>query len=159
MAPLYYVFAEEDTDFPKQLNNCVFFLFRKKIKVAKSRMAFWFYCSWYVIRWFANLTKFRILKYEYLLLFTFSWEKESLIGQRFFVGPIRDLFSQLKKKRKQIFVLQNSKFCQISKSLEEIPRTLISFLVRALQCTESLFGRGSLCVLLCDFMVKNKVGH
>ena len=25
-----------------------------------------------------------ILKYEYLLLFTFSWEKESLIGQRFF---------------------------------------------------------------------------
>ena len=41
------------------------------------------------------------LKNEYLLLFTFRWEKESLIGQHFFVGPI--------KKRKQIFILQNSK--------------------------------------------------
>jgi hypothetical protein len=40
----------------------------------------------------------------------------------FFVGPIRYLFSQL-KKRKQIFVVWNSKFRQISKSLDDIPRT------------------------------------
>ena len=30
-----------------------------------------------------------------------------MISQQFFVGPIRDLFPQLKKKRKQIFILQN----------------------------------------------------
>ena len=63
--------------------------------------------------------KFRILKYEYLLLFTFSWEKESLIGQQFFVGPIRDI-SSVKKKRTQLFILQNSKFGQISKSPDDI---------------------------------------
>ena len=51
-----------------------------------------------------------------------------MIGLRFFVGPIRDLFSQLKKKpKKQIFVRQNSKFSQISKSPEEIPRTQVSY--------------------------------
>ena len=33
------------------------------------------FCCIYVILWFANLTKFRILKYEYLLLFTFSSSK------------------------------------------------------------------------------------
>ena len=74
----------------------------------------------YVVRWFANLTKFQILKYEYLLLFTFSWEKESLIGQHFFVGPIT-IFSV---KKKYSFVLQNSRFRQISKSPDDIPRTL-----------------------------------
>ena len=48
-------------------------------------------------------------------------EKESLIGQGFFVGPIRDLFSQL-RKRKQIFVLQNAKFSQTNKSpMENVP--------------------------------------
>ena len=73
---------------------------------------------WYVIWWFANLMKFQILKYEYLLLFTFSWEKESLIGQQFFVGPIRDISSV--KKRTQLFILQNSKFGQISKSPDDI---------------------------------------
>ena len=71
----------------------------------------------------ANLTKFGVLKYEYLLLFIFSREKESLIGQCFFVGPIRDLFSKL-EKQKQRFILQTLKFRQISKSLDDIPRTL-----------------------------------
>jgi len=73
-----------------------------------------FLCCMYVIQWFADLTRFRILKYEYLLLFTFSsskpvqsWEKESLIGQHFFVGPIRDWFSQFKKKKTNI---RTSKF-------------------------------------------------
>ena len=47
-------------------------------------------------RYVFRLTKFQILKYKYLLLFTLSWEKESLIGQR---------------------------FRQISKSLDDIPRT------------------------------------
>ena len=37
----------------------------------------------------------------------------------FFVGPLRDFFSQL-KKRKQIFILQNSKFCRIRKSPDDI---------------------------------------
>ena len=55
----------------------------------------------------ANLTKFGVLKYEYLLLFIFSREKESLIGQRFFLGPLRELFSQLKKKKTNI---RTSKF-------------------------------------------------
>ena len=40
----------------------------------------------------------------------------------FFVGPIRDLFPQF-KKRKQIFVLHTLKFRQISKWLEEIKVT------------------------------------
>ena len=31
--------------FSKQLNNCVFSLFRKQTKVAKSRVAFWFYVN------------------------------------------------------------------------------------------------------------------
>ena len=57
---------------------------------------------------------------------TFSWEKESLIGQQFFVGPIRDWFSQFKNK--QIFVLQNLKFRQISKSPDDIYTTLKSIL-------------------------------
>jgi hypothetical protein len=45
-----------------------------------------------------------------------------LIGQRFFLGPTRDLFSQLKKKDKKICT-SKLKFGQISKSPEEIPRT------------------------------------
>ena len=38
------------------------------------------------------------------------------------VGPIRHLFSQV--KRKQILVLQNSKFRQISKSQDGIPKNV-----------------------------------
>ena len=41
---------------------------------------FGFVCSWYVIWWFVNLTKFRILKYEYLVSFFLNWENRSLIG-------------------------------------------------------------------------------
>ena len=68
--------------------------------------------------------KFQNLKYEYLFLFTFSWEKESLIGQQFFVGPVRDFFFSVKKKGKQIFLLQNLKFHQISKSTDDVHTTL-----------------------------------
>ena len=51
-------------------------------------------------RWFANLMKFRILKYEYLLLFTFSWEKESLIGQQIFLTNKRSFLSEKKNQNK-----------------------------------------------------------
>ena len=70
----------------------------------------------YVIWWFANLTKFRIfvIVYFQLLKTSLKMRKREFDWSMFFVGPIRDLFSQL-KKRKEIFVLQNLKFCQISK--------------------------------------------
>ena len=57
--------------------------------------------------------------FEYYVIFIMNFlfvhfllKKESLIGQLFFVGAIG--------KQKQIFVLQNSKFCQISKSMDDI---------------------------------------
>ena len=38
-------------------------------------------CFWYLFQWFANLTKFRIFKCEYLFSF-FNWENKSLIGPK-----------------------------------------------------------------------------
>ena len=81
-------------------------------------------CSWCLFRWFANLTKFWILKYEYFFSSSkpvWSWKGESLIGQHFFVGPIRDSFSKLKK---QIFIVQILKFHQISRSPDDIICTI-----------------------------------
>ena len=75
----------------------------------------------------ANLTKFRILKYEYLLLFTFSsskLRKREFDWSTFFCGTNKGFTFQLKK----IFVLQNSKFRQISKSPDDIYTTLKSIL-------------------------------
>ena len=57
---------------------------------------------------FLGVTIF-VTVYFLLLKTSLNWQKESLIGQSFFVGTIRYLFSQL-KKTKQIFVLHNSKF-------------------------------------------------
>ena len=48
----------------------------------------------------------------------------SLDYSTIFVGLIRVLLSQL-KKRKQILVLQNLKFCQISKSPDDIQTTFM----------------------------------
>ena len=86
----------------------------------------------YVIRWFANLTKFRILKYEYLFSF-FLPEKinlllvqqKTLTNQTLFFSVL-NWFWGAESKQKQIFVLQNSKFYQISKSLDDIHTTLNS---------------------------------
>ena len=57
-------------------------------------------------------------------LFVYFLQRKIEFGwSMFFVGPIRDLFSQF-KNRKQIFVLQTSKFRQISKSQDDIHMTL-----------------------------------
>ena len=37
--------------------------------------------------------------YDCLLSAPQNWEKQSLIGQKNFVGPIRDSFSQFKEKK------------------------------------------------------------
>ena len=66
-----------------------------------------------------------MLLFFQLLKTNLKLRKKSFIGQRFFVGPIRGLFSQLKSS-KQTFSLQNSKFRQIRKSPEETPRTQFS---------------------------------
>ena len=58
------------------------------------------FCRVYVIRWFANLTKFQILKYEYLLLFTFSsskLRKREFDWSTFFCGTNKRFNFQLKK--------------------------------------------------------------
>ena len=60
------------------LNPNYFFKFKLHIIVSVNYVV----CirpSMYIIRWFANLTKFQILKYEYLFSF-FNWENKSLIG-------------------------------------------------------------------------------
>ena len=86
-------------------------------------------CRMYVIWWIANLTKFRILKYNicYCLLSApqnqFKTEKKRVWLANFFCWTNQRFIFSVKKKQKQIFVLQNSKFCQISKSPDNIQTT------------------------------------
>ena len=53
-----------------------------------------------VICLFDKISNFQIR----ILFFLLSAEKESLFGQCFFVGPIRDLFSKFKKSKYQNFM-------------------------------------------------------
>ena len=70
-----------------------------------------------------------------------------MIGQKIFVGPIGDLFSQL-RKIKQSFILHNLKFRQISKSPEEISRTLIQKIYFQWKYLEIF------CEIPCDYLAQ-----
>ena len=73
-----------------------------------------------VICLFHEISNFEVLIF---VIVYFQLLKPSLkLRKREFDWSIRDLFSQL-KKRKQIFVLQNSKFRQISKLQDDIHTT------------------------------------
>ena len=70
----------------------------------------------YVIQWFSNLMKFRILKYEYLFSFFAKWEKNLLLVQQEIIIQSNSI-SQLKVNNSKL------KFRKISKSPDEISRT------------------------------------
>ena len=53
-----------------------------------------------------------VIVYFQLLKTSFKLKKREFDWSMFFVGPIRDLFSQL-KKRKQIFIIQNHQMTYI----------------------------------------------
>ena len=87
---------------------------------------FYFLYSWYLFQWFANLTKIWILKYKYLFFF-FLTEKINLLlvkqknfDQSNFFYSVWNWFWGAEVNNNKYL-----KFHQLSKSLDEIPRTLI----------------------------------
>ena len=65
-----------------------------------------------IMGWFAYVSKFRILfniYHDFFCLFTFYWKKRVWLVNGFFVGPIGDLVSRLKKQQRKYsyFKIQN----------------------------------------------------
>ena len=85
----------------------------------------WVKCSWYLFLWFANLTKFWILKVRIFVIgyFQFKTEKKRVWLVNIFCWTNKRFISSIKKKENKYsyFKIQNLV------KLEEIPRTQISY--------------------------------